>query len=561
MKFFSGNHNKLELFVQAEGAESGTFVVKKRETSEKTVFEAEISAGPYQFLEIALELEKEYMLFFRNVRISQMYLSGNDDVMETGVAYLMINGESMEQLHKEDILDTPFREQYHFTPFVNWCNDPNGLCWYKGYYHLFYQSNPHDQKWGNMYWGHAVSRDLMHWRHLPFALKPQKEIFQSDELVGGAFSGCAVPQKETLRVFFTRDIEQTGNPESIRQSQWTAVSKDGITFTEEKELLPALSLKGADVNFRDPKVFYRDGKWYMIIASNYYGKGTVLLYGSKDQNQWEFLGPMLQLEEEHVPSLECPDFFATEEYDVLMTAVMGIRTEYGVYQPVRYYLGKWEKEHFSVKKTGVCDFGGNFYAVQSFEHQGRRILFGWICDWAGEHELSRHGAYGSMTLPRVVSVQNGILYQRPAEEVYGLTGDILLEDAHCSKAEILLQQNNYYACIHFTKQTSFEILAAEDGESYLKLLGDGKKLEILSDRNKDAQARYIAETQHIEKLEIFMDRRVLEVYINDGEKVGTRLFISHSGKGKFRAVFEEKMGVGYMIVKQMKTIWREEDEK
>lgn len=119
MNLFSRNHNKLELFVRAEGAETGIFEVKKKEEPEKTVFQSEICEGPYQFLEIALEKEKEYQLFFSNVRISQMYLSGNDDIMETGVTYLMINGENMEQLRIDDILDTPFREQYHFTPFVN----------------------------------------------------------------------------------------------------------------------------------------------------------------------------------------------------------------------------------------------------------------------------------------------------------------------------------------------------------------------------------------------------------------------------------------------------------
>ncbi|MSS13946.1 glycoside hydrolase family protein [Porcincola intestinalis] len=556
MRIYSGNHRKLELFVQAEDADSGFLSVRDVETG-KVLFQSAIPAGPFRFLEIALETEKTYKLLFQDVLISQMYLSGNDDIMETGVTYLMVNGESMEQLRYEDILDTPIREQYHFTPFVNWCNDPNGLCWYKGYYHLFYQSNPNEQKWGNMYWGHAVSKDLMQWKYMPYALKPQRELFQSNKLVGGAFSGCAVPQKDELQIFFTRDIEKIGDPESIRQSQWTAVSKDGITFSDEEELIPALSLKGADVNFRDPKVFFRDEKWYMLLASNYGGKGTILLYSSLDQKKWNFIRPLLQLDDKNVPSLECPDFFRVDGCDVLMAAVMGIRTKYGVYQPVQYYIGQWKNEQFTIRKTGVCDFGSNFYAVQSFEHLGRRILIGWICDWAGEHETIRHGAYGSFTLPRIVAVRDGVLYQKPADEVYRFAGDTLLEACHCDKAKVLIQQNNYYACIQFEGETSFEILAARDGDSYLKLRGDGRKLEILSDRNKDTQARYIAETQRIEKVELFMDRRVLEVYINNGEQVGTRLFIKHSKDGVFSAAFEEGQKVGHIVVKQMMPIWRE----
>ena len=85
-------------------------------------------------------------------------------------------------MNKEEFskfIDTPYREQYHFSPVVNWNNDPNGLCWFKGYYHLFYQLNPFEQEWNNMYWGHAASKDLVHWTHLPVVLEPQKEILDN----------------------------------------------------------------------------------------------------------------------------------------------------------------------------------------------------------------------------------------------------------------------------------------------------------------------------------------------------------------------------------------------
>ncbi len=558
MDFFSGKYRKLEMFLRAEENQEGLFVLSD---DKEILFTHKTCRNQYHFLDFLLEKEKTYHIFFENITISQMYLSGHDDILDSGILYLMINNKPMEQFHIETILDTPFREQYHFTPFVNWCNDPNGLCWHQGYYHLFYQSNPHEQKWGNMHWGHAVSKDLIHWKHLPFALKPQEEILESNNLIGGAFSGCAISQNEELRLFFTRDIEEIGRPETIRQSQWTAVSKDGIHFTNEKELLPALSLKGADVNFRDPKVFFRDGNWYMVIASNYNGKGTVLLYKSEDLEEWRFSGPLFQLDADNVPSLECPDFFEIDGMDILMAAVMGIRTEHGVYQPVQYYLGKWEKEHFSVEKTDVCDFGGNFYAVQTFLHQDRRILLGWICDWSGEQEVAENGVYGSLTLPRILTVQNGTLYQKPAIELYDLAAELLFEETACTDVHLELEENNYYSCIEFSKGTPFEIIVAEDAGKFLKLIGNGKQLEIISDKNKDSKARYIAEVDCITSLEIFMDRRVLEVYINHGEKVGTKLFISHSRKGIFHAHFEDAKGVSTVLVKNMKAIWKEEECK
>ena len=109
-----------------------------------------------------------------------------------------------------------------------------------------------------------MSKDLVHWNYLPYALEPQSEILESHDLVGGAFSGSAVVLSDGFRIFFTRDLEKRGKPETIRQSQATAFSKDGLVFSEEQEILPAYAVEGIDMNFRDPKVFRADGKWYMV---------------------------------------------------------------------------------------------------------------------------------------------------------------------------------------------------------------------------------------------------------------------------------------------------------
>ena len=112
-------------------------------------------------------------------------------------------------MNKEEFLhfiDTPYREQYHFSPVVNWNNDPNGLCWFKGYYHLFYQMNPFGQEWNNMYWGHAASKDLVHWTHLPVVLEPQEEILDNLAIKGGAFSGSALPVGDEVYFYLTRHI-------------------------------------------------------------------------------------------------------------------------------------------------------------------------------------------------------------------------------------------------------------------------------------------------------------------------------------------------------------------
>lgn len=553
MIVFSGKYRKIELFIKAQ--EKGESLLRLYE-GECEIFRFYPKTSDYQRVAIPLKTEEEYRICIEHATVSQMYLCGNDDILETGIKYLMINGENMEMFHVDGVMDTPIREQYHFTPFVNWSNDPNGLCWYKGYYHLFYQSNPHEQKWGRMYWGHAASRDLIHWKHLPFALDPQKEVLESELLTGGAFSGSAISMEDGIRLFFTRDVEQIGDSGSIRQSQATAWSRDGVSFGEEQEILPALSLQGTDVNFRDPKVFLLDGKWYMALAANYCGKAAALLYSSGDLRQWTFTGPLLQLEDPDIPSLECPDFFPLGDDYVLLVSVMDVKVQYGAKQPVNYYVGEWKGEKFRASCEGVCDFGENFYAAQTFEHAGRRILFGWICDWQKEHEIEKHGAYGSMTIPRVLSTKEHRLYQTPASEVYNLLGEILVEKEQCARVELEIPGNSYYSSISFSEETSFEILLAEDGEDFLKLVGCDGVLELISTRTGNRPVKFVAKTKRIRKIEIFMDRRVVEIYVNDGEAVGTKLFVNHSKRGIFEASFADALNVTQVLVRQMEAIWK-----
>ena len=340
MDFYSGNYRKAELFIQKAGEENGTFSLMGKG---QQAFVTEVVNDIFHKMTVELCENTEYQLIWTNSLISQMYLCGNEDVEKTGIKYLIVNNEQPE---KTEVFDTSWREQFHFTPYVNWSNDPNGLCWFHGKYHLYYQANPHEQKWDNIYWGHAVSKDLVHWNYLPYALEPQSEILESHDLVGGAFSGSAVVLSDGFRIFFTRDLEKRGKPETIRQSQATAFSKDGLVFSEEQEILPAYAVEGIDMNFRDPKVFRADGKWYMVLATNYFGKGSILLFSSENMLQWEFIRPLIQEDDPEIPSMECPDFFPLGEKSwVLLASVMGIRTR--VWAHRKYLLLKFPEERKS----------------------------------------------------------------------------------------------------------------------------------------------------------------------------------------------------------------------
>ena len=196
----------------------------------------------------------------------------------------------------------PYRPQYHFSPAKNWMNDPNGLVKYKDEYHLFYQYNPFGDTWGHMSWGHAVSKDLVHWKHLDVALPEKKDRM--------AFSGCVVVDSHNSAGFQTGQESAlvavyTGYRQSDGwQAQYLAYSNDrGRTWQDYSEQ-PVLDISSTD--FRDPNVFPYQNEWRMVIALPTERK--VRFYRSKDLKNWEFLsdfGPQGAVG----GAWECPDFF------------------------------------------------------------------------------------------------------------------------------------------------------------------------------------------------------------------------------------------------------------
>ena len=171
------------------------------------------------------------------------------------------------------------RLRYHFEPKKGWMNDPNGLVWFRGQYHAFFQHNPYDTVWGPMHWGHAVSSDLLHWEELPIALYPD----QPYENGGGCFSGSAIVKDDRLYLFYT-SVSKTAQTQSV------AMSDDGIHFYKYEGNPVIASCPEGHKNFRDPKVSRIDGTYYMVTGSGNSRAGQVLLFESEDLLHWEYRG-------------------------------------------------------------------------------------------------------------------------------------------------------------------------------------------------------------------------------------------------------------------------------
>jgi beta-fructofuranosidase len=275
----------------------------------------------------------------------------------------------------------PSRLAYHIM-VPPWINDPNGLIQFQGEYHVFYQYHPYSPNWGPMHWGHVKSRDLVHWKHLPIALTPDKDYDQD-----GCFSGCAVDDHGTLTLIYTGNVEGDGDKTPAHQVQCLATSTDGMTFLKDpaNPVIHDAPLEGLSSHFRDPKVWRYQDRWYMVIGTQKEKKGRILLYTSADLRQWRYLGVVAESNGLLGYMWECPDFFSLGEQEVLLFSPQGIVAQDERYQNLYqtgYLLGKldYTTGKFTHGSFEELDKGFDFYAAQTFaDASGRRILIGWIC--------------------------------------------------------------------------------------------------------------------------------------------------------------------------------------
>jgi|CZKL01.1.fsa_nt_gi beta-fructofuranosidase len=338
------------------------------------------------------------------------------------------NGDAGSIAH--DVL----RPEYHLMPQHNWMNDPNGPIWWKGQYHLFYQLNPHASVWGDMHWGHAISGDMVHWRHEPIALAPTPGGADSE----GCFSGSAVVYEGKPTFIYTGvqnappdQVTIRDGSDKLRETQMLATAEDNALLHWKKLETPVIATppQGMKVTgFRDPCPWREADGWYLGVGSGERGKGgCVLLYRSQDLRHWEYLHPLASGKPNGKVAVnpcdsgemwECPDFFPLGDRHCLFYS-----TEGKVIWTTGHYDGS--AHVYAASRQGVLDHGA-FYAPKSFQApDGRRILWGWIQETRPEKEFGAAGWAGAMALPRVLTVgQQGQLQIHPAAEVDHLRGRV-----------------------------------------------------------------------------------------------------------------------------------------
>jgi len=462
----------------------------------------------------------------------------------------------------------PFRPQFHYSPPCCWMNDPNGMVYLDGEYHLFYQYNPEAMVWGPMHWGHAVSTDLIHWQTLPIALAPDQN--------GTIFSGSAVIDTDNTAGFGKNAMVAVYSYDS--QSQGIAYSTDrGRTWTKyaSNPVIPALAK-----DFRDPKVFWHadSREWVMVISAGH----EVRIFTSPNLREWTFSSRFAG--GNTMGTWEVPDLLPLqlngETRWVLLVSSSNFAPAGG--NGVQYFIGSFDGHTFTnddPTKTLWLDYGPDNYAgtTWSNEPNGKQIYIGWMNNWAYGDRIPTSPWRGATTLPRelqLAQTPDGIrLVQTPIAALVSLrtpigtwdnlnvTGEQPLDKVHSRTLEIIADFDPGNA-----QRFGFDVHYGPD--AHTRIVYNKKQAQLFISRTTFAPdgsdisgftpafgAPVAVVDGHI-RMHLFVDESSVEVFANDGITVLTaQTFVNPANDGV--AVFADSGSavVRHLEVYAVASVW------
>ena len=439
------------------------------------------------------------------------------------------------------------RPAFHVTPAIGWMNDPNGFSLYQGEYHLFYQYHPYSCQWGPMHWGHVKTRDFLRWEYLPAALAPDMEYDQN-----GCFSGSAMelPDGRQLLVYtgVRRRLSPDGRTEEI-QTQCQAIG-DGVNYDKcpANPMLTDRDLPagGSALDFRDPKAWRDgDGVYRMVVGNRTRdGSGAVLLYESRDVQNWRFVTTLDASHNQYGRMWECPDFFPLDGKQVLLVSpqeMSPIGLEFHAGNGTVCFIGSYDPEtrQFRREHVQAIDYGIDFYAPQTLlTPDGRRVMIAWMQNWSTTCAVPHDCRwFGQMSLPRELHIRNGRLIQTPVRELEAfrrdrvsyqnvlVNGETYLHGLRGRMVDMTVNvrpvSRDSYAC--------FRVNVARDGEfaTTIRYKPDTSILKI--DRTRSGSNADIVHTRSFLvrprdgelELRIVLDRYSVEVFVNGGEQAAS----------------------------------------
>lgn len=441
-----------------------------------------------------------------------------------------------------------YRPQFHFSPPAHWMNDPNGMVYNKGEYHLFYQYYPDSTVWGPMHWGHAVSKDLVHWQHLPIALYPDSlgYIFSGSVVVdqhnsSGFGKGNEVP---LVAIFTYHNMDGEKAKRNDFQTQGIAYSTDnGRSWTKYKNN-PVIKNPGLR-DFRDPKVMWHEASkhWVLTMAAG----DEIRFYHSTNLKDWTFTGSFGKKEGSHGGVWECPDLFEMKTAEgeskwVLLVSIGSGAANGG--SGTQYFTGHFDGKNFTndapASAVKWLDYGKDNYAGVTWSNTpGHRLFIGWMSNWQYAQTVPTEKWRSAMTLPRELYLQktagNYLLITKPAKETKALRNGSAVsippgKPVAINKAEIEI---TYELPVETSENIGIELSNKKGEKIRIGYSAAGRQFYI--DRTKLAHTEFSKDFPGLHtaprmsnsrqvKLQIFIDKSSVEVFADDGMVVLTDIF-------------------------------------
>lgn len=430
-----------------------------------------------------------------------------------------------------------FRPHIHYSPRQGWMNDPNGLIYFDGEYHMFYQYYPYADVWGPMHWGHAVSKDLMTWEELDYVLEPYEDtmIFSGSAVIdthNTAGFGYGENGEPAMVAIYTSHYEKDG---VIVESQSIAYSLDrGRTFTnyEHIPVLPNPQVR----DFRDPKVFWYDegSYWVMTLVQT----DRVCFYKSTNLKQWQFLSDFGQQDGAHGGVWECPDLIRFGDEWVLLVSVIAGAPNGG--SAMQYFVGTFDGIRFrnanAPDDVRWLDYGADNYAGVTWANvpDGRTLYIAWMNNWDYARLTPSVDFRGVMTIARELTLINGHLKQVPVRELQRYQTLLAREER-----TFTLLEAPWMLELEGTSANDWDIVITHDEQSFTRIAFNYGQNTIEFDRTTSGDGQFHASFPTVHhapcdfsgghvRLRLLIDLSSIELFWNDGEVVMTEQIFPRS---------------------------------
>lgn len=521
---------------------------------------------------------------------------------------LAVNAVAANASAVEDLYQEPHRPQFHFSPQQQWMNDPNGMVYFDGEYHLFYQYNPYANTWGPMHWGHAISKDLLHWQQQPIALYPDQHgtIFSGSAVVDWHnTSGFGSKDKPAMVAIYTyHDHLQENFGSNTFQSQGLAYSTDNGRSWTKYDGNPVLT--SPDIrDFRDPKVSWHEdsARWVMSLAV----KDKISFYTSTDLKNWQHSGDFGQGLGAHGGVWECPDLIkmrvkgSDEEKYVLLVSINpggpngGSATQYfvGDFDGKTFTLDPAFKQQLSAAKHSSpseqaavwLDYGTDNYAGVTWsdvpKQDGRHLFIGWMSNWQYANKVPTQRWRSAMTIARQLELEKRadsyIVSSQPVANLSSLASEAKMVRNSNVKAGQAVELVKLTQSAELGEHIKLELdlqqakqveLSFENAKHSLKLKIDAVAGELILDRTKAGIADFEAGFASVQRaplainagkvqLEILLDSASIEVFADNGRTVMTSVVFPDEAYQQLKLVADQAVNIRRAEMAQLRSIWQQ----